>query len=76
MRRSSFSQKFMEFYEGIYLPDHASPWNRWVHFLSNVAALGCCSLGVWFGSVYLFAFGVWCQLGPLLGCGWRSALCS
>ncbi len=64
MTHSSFSQRFTEFYDGVYLPDHASPWNRWVHFLSNVAALACCSLGIWFGSVYLFAFGVWCQLGP------------
>ena len=34
----------MEFYEGIYLPDHASPLNRWVHFLSKIAALACFSL--------------------------------
>lgn len=64
MRLSCFSQRFMEFYEGIYLPDHASPLNRWVHFLSNIAALACCSLGIGLGSISLFGFGVWCQLGP------------
>ena len=64
MQSRPFFQRFMDFYEGIYLPDHASTANRWVHFLSNIAALVCCSLGVWFWSGYLFAFGVWCQLGP------------
>jgi hypothetical protein len=61
---SVFVQSFAEFYEHVYLPDHASPWNRWVHFLSNVAALVFIGLGAWFGSIYLFAVGIWCQLGP------------
>lgn len=60
----SFTESFTDFYERVYLPDHASPWNRWVHFLSNLAALTFIGLGVWFWSLYLFVFGVWCQLGP------------
>lgn len=59
-----FSQSFGDFYENTYLPDHASPWNRWVHFLSNISALLFCALGVWFRSIPLFAMGIWCQLGP------------
>jgi len=57
-------QSFDEFYERVYLPDHASPWNRWVHFLSNLAALVFISLGAWFASFYLVVIGIWCQLGP------------
>lgn len=56
--------KFMHFYDTVYLPDHAAPLNRWVHFLSNVAALLGCSLGLIFGNLYLFIFGIWFQLGP------------
>jgi hypothetical protein len=63
-RIKKFLQSFHEFYERVYLPDHASPLNRWVHFLSNVAALGFITAGIWFTSLHLFAVGVWCQLGP------------
>jgi hypothetical protein len=63
-RISVFLQSFADFYERVYLPDHASPWNRWVHFLSNVAAAALIGLAAWFGSVYLFVAGIWCQLGP------------
>lgn len=56
--------QFMNFYETVYLPDHAAPLNRWVHFLSNVAALLCCGLGLLMMNIYLFAFGLWFQLGP------------
>jgi hypothetical protein len=59
-----FLQSFDEFYERVYLPDHASPWNRWVHFLSNVAAVGFIVLGAWYASFYLAVIGIWCQLGP------------
>jgi hypothetical protein len=64
MTRHGYLQSFKDFYENVYLPDHAAPLNRWVHFLSNISALGFCAAGVWFLNVYLFAFGVWCQLGP------------
>ncbi len=60
----TFSQSFRTFYETTYLPDHASPWNRWVHFLSNLSALVFCGLGVGFRSFPLFITGVWFQLGP------------
>jgi hypothetical protein len=56
--------QFMNFYETVYLPDHAAPLNRWVHFVSNVAALLCCGLGLLMMNIYLFAFGLWFQLGP------------
>ena len=59
-----FSQSFGTFYENVYLPDHASPWNRWVHFLSNITAIIFCALGVGFLSILLFATGIWFQLGP------------
>ena len=55
---------FFAFYDDVYLPDHAAPLNRWLHFISNVSAFSCCVAGVVVGSVDLFAFGVWCQLGP------------
>jgi hypothetical protein len=64
MSFKGFLRSFEEFYETVYLPDHASPLNRWVHFLSNLSALGFCSAGVWYSSVVLFGIGVWCQLGP------------
>jgi hypothetical protein len=57
-------QSFMEFYQSVYLPDHAAPLNRWVHFLSNVLALICCGSGLFVGNWLLFLFGVWFQLGP------------
>ena len=60
----SFSQSFGEFYENVYLPDHAAPLNRWVHLLSNLSAVIFCVLGVGFWSLPLFAMGVWFQLGP------------
>ena len=59
-----FRKSFGEFYENVYLPDHAAPLNRWVHFLSNLSAVIFCALGVGFLSLPLFAMGVWCQLGP------------
>ena len=59
-----FLRSFEEFYEEVYLPDHASPWNRWVHFLSNVSAVVFILLGAWFFSLYIVAIGIWCQLGP------------
>lgn len=59
-----YLRAFHEFYEQVYLPDHASPWNRWVHLLSNVAALSFIVLGIWFASLYLGIIGIWCQLGP------------
>ena len=59
-----FSQSFGEFYENVYLPDHASPWNRWVHFLSSITALIFCVLAIRFLSIPLLATGIWFQLGP------------
>ena len=64
MTHQGFVRSFEEFYENVYLPDHASPLNRWVHFLSNIAALSFCAAGVWYSSITLFGIGVWCQLGP------------
>ena len=61
---AKFWNKFQQFYEDVYLPDHAAPLNRWVHFLSNVLALVCCGVGVAFWNWYVFALGVWFQLGP------------
>jgi hypothetical protein len=55
---------FLRFYEEVYLPDHAAPWNRWVHFVSNLLALGCCGGGLALRSLPLFLLGVWFQLGP------------
>ncbi len=66
----NFSQSFGEFYESIYLPDHAAPLNRWVHFLSNVSAVIFCGLGVGFWSLPLFALGV--VYGTLLVPGSRG----
>lgn len=59
-----FRNAFGEFYETVYLPDHAAPLNRWVHFLSNLSALAFCGLGVGYLSLPLFSLGVWFQLGP------------
>lgn len=59
-----FWLSFNEFYERVYLPDHASPLNRWVHFVSNIGAIFFIVLGVWFASFYLAVIGIWCQLGP------------
>ena len=59
-----FFRSFEDFYDRIYVPDHTSPWNRWVHFLSNVAALTFGLLGISFFNLYLIAIGIWCQLGP------------
>lgn len=56
--------RFHTFYQDIYLPDHAAPLNRWVHFLANLSAIGSCAAGLLIQSPDLFAFGVWCQLGP------------
>ena len=56
--------RFLVFYRDIYLPDHAAPANRWVHFLSNLSAITACTAGLVLQSRDLFAFGVWCQLGP------------
>ena len=64
MAIGDFTQSFSEFYETVYLQDHAAPLNRWVHFLSNISALIFCALGAWFWSLPLFAMGVWFQLGP------------
>ena len=64
MAIGEFRRSFGEFYESIYLPDHAAPLNRWVHFLSNLSALVFCALGATFLSLPLFALGVWFQLGP------------
>lgn len=58
------ARAFFVFYEEVYLPDHAAPLNRWVHFLSNVLALACCGIGILLWNWIWFAFGVWCQLGP------------
>jgi hypothetical protein len=63
-RIRNFRRSFEEFYEQVYLPDHAAPLNRWVHFLSNLSAILFCGLGVNFFSLYLFTVGVFCQLGP------------
>jgi hypothetical protein len=63
-RVNKFFQSFGEFYERVYIPDHSSPWNRWVHFLSNLAAIGFVALGAWLSSLYFLVIGVWCQLGP------------
>jgi hypothetical protein len=63
-RFRKFRRSFDEFYEQVYLPDHAAPLNRWVHFLSNLSAILFCGLGVYYFSLYLFAVGVFCQLGP------------
>ena len=57
-------ESFADFYERVYLPDHVSPWNRWVHFLSNIAALAFICFGFCYWSLYLFVIGIWCQLGP------------
>lgn len=59
-----FWQTFLRFYDEVYLPDHAAPLNRWVHFLSNVSALLFCASGILWWNWILFAFGVWFQLGP------------
>lgn len=59
-----FWNQFQRFYDEVYLPDHAAPLNRWVHFLSNVSALICCGVGLILWNWYVFAFGVWFQLGP------------
>lgn len=59
-----FWATFQRFYDEVYLPDHAAPLNRWVHFLSNVLALVCCLSGLVWWNWILFAFGIWCQLGP------------
>ena len=64
MALNRFLRSFEDFYEEIYLPDHAAPLNRWVHFLSNIAALAFCTASLWFSSFTLFGVGVWCQLGP------------
>ena len=58
------TERFLRFYWDVYVPDHSAPLNRWVHFLSNLAALGLCGLGAWWQSAWVFALGVWCQLGP------------
>lgn len=55
---------FFRFYEEVYLPDHAAPLNRWVHFGSNLTALAACGGGLALGSLPLFLLGVWFQLGP------------
>lgn len=55
---------FHAFYADVYLPDHAAPLNRWVHFASNLGAVACCVGGVVVADASLFALGVWCQLGP------------
>lgn len=60
----NFLASFHEFYESVYLPDHAAPLNRWVHFLSNLSAIIFIVLGVWFASFYLALIGIWFQLGP------------
>lgn len=57
-------RRFLEFYREVYLPDHQAPLNRWVHFLSNLCAIGGCLGGLALGSPVLFALGVWFQLGP------------
>jgi len=57
-------QSFFHFYETIYVPDHAAPLNRWVHFVSNLAALACCTTGIFSGFLPLFLLGIWFQLGP------------
>lgn len=57
-------RQFLTFYQEVYLPDHAAPMNRWVHFLSNVLALLLCLSGVLLWSWYLFLLGIWFQLGP------------
>jgi phosphatidylglycerol lysyltransferase len=56
--------RFFEFYRDVYLPDHAAPLNRWVHFLSNMSALTCCIAGLLLPNLALFLLGVWFQLGP------------
>ncbi len=57
-------EKFLEFYRTVYLKDHASPANRWVHFLSNVLAIVSLSAAVIFWSWELLLLGAWFQLGP------------
>ncbi len=64
IKLQDFFRAFEDFYDRIYVPDHSSPWNRWVHFLSNVAAATFLVIGVWSFSLYLVAIGIWCQLGP------------
>ena len=61
---NAFMKAFSAFYDGVYIPDHSSPLNRWVHFLSNVAPLTFCALGLLLFDYYLLAIGIWCQLGP------------
>lgn len=60
----AFWNSFQQFYEEVYLPDHAAPLNRWVHFLSNVSALLFCGYGAIAWNWYVFLFGIWFQLGP------------
>ncbi len=57
-------RRFFDFYWRVYVPDHAAPANRWVHFLSNIAALTLCTAGLVLLNETLFMLGVWFQLGP------------
>ncbi len=59
-----FLVSFHRFYEEVYLPDHAAPLNRWVHFLSNLSALLFLVLAILYSSLYFLAVGIFCQLGP------------
>lgn len=56
--------RFFHFYWSVYVPDHSAPLNRWVHFSSNLAALFFCGLGLATQTAWVFALGVWFQLGP------------
>lgn len=57
-------ENFHHFYRTVYLPDHAAPLNRWVHFGSNVCAMAFCLLGLLLQEGWVFALGIWFQLGP------------
>lgn len=55
---------FFDFYRDVYIPDHAAPLNRWVHFLSNISAISCFILAILWESPLSLYMAVWFQLGP------------